>query len=249
MKHFIKLLPVCMLFWCACSKQQSFPGTASLTLINAVPNSTPSLVTNFGGTDPIQWYRNALKLVYGTADKTNQSLAYTGEQRLAIYRYPDTNAHNVPLYDLTLKLQPGTIYTLFLTGTLTAPDTMFTIDTPPNHPSSDSSLGIRFVNLMPGSEPISVNLAGRANGSETNALAYKNITGFTNYSATAAVSKYTFEFRNAVTGTLISSFDVADINKATFNTRRFRNFTLALLGLPADATTHKVMLIETYTSI
>jgi hypothetical protein len=248
MKHFIKFLPVCMLLWCACSKQQSFPGTASLTLINAVPNSSPSLVTNFGGTEPIQWYRNALKLVYGTVDKNNQSISYTGEQRLAVYRYPDTNAHSVPLYDLTLDLQPGAIYTLFLTGTLTAPDTLFTIDTPPYYPAADSSLGIRFVNLMPGSEPVSVNLIGRANGSETNGLAYKNITGFTSYPATAAVSKYTFEFRNTATGALITSFDVADINKATLNTRRFRNFTLALIGLPADATTHKVMLIETYTS-
>lgn len=247
MKHIITILVVCLAL--ACSKQQSFPGTASLTLINAVPNSTPSLVTNFGGTDPIQWYRNALKLVYGVVDKNNQSIAYTGEQRLAVYRYPDTNAHSVPLYDLTLDLKPGAIYTLFLTGTLTAPDTMFTIDTPPFHALADSTLGIRFVNLMAGSEPVSVNLIGKPNGSETNDLAYKSITGFTSYLATSAVSKYTFEFRNTVTGALISSFDVADINKATFNTRRFRNFTLALTGLPGDATTHKVMLIETYTSI
>ena len=63
MKLIIKLLPVCMLLWLSCTKQQSFPGTASLTLINAVPNSTPSLVTNFSGTDPIA-YKNALKLEY-----------------------------------------------------------------------------------------------------------------------------------------------------------------------------------------
>jgi hypothetical protein len=232
----------------SCTKEQTFPGTASLTLINAVPNSTPSLVTNFSGTDPIT-YRNALKLVYGTADKNNQNLNYTGEQRLGIYKYPDTNAHSVPLYDLTLDLQPGTTYTLFLTGTLTAPDTMFTIDTPPYHPLSDSSLGIRFVNLMAGSTPISVNLAGRANGSEANNLSYKSITGFTNYTATATVSKYTFEFRNTATGALISSLDVTGINNFAYNQRRFRNFTLALIGLPGDPTTQKVMLIETYTSL
>lgn len=231
----------------ACSKQQSFPGTASLTLINAVPNSTPSLVTNFSGTDPINWYRNALKLEYGKADRTNQNLSYTGEQPLAIYRYPDTNAHSTPLYNLMLDLTPGTIYTLFLTGTLSSPDTMFTIDTPPYHPLGDSSLGVRFVNLSSGSTPVSVNLVGRANGSEVNGLSYKNITGFTNYKATADVSKYTFEFRNSTTGALISSFDIADINKVLpTNLRRFRNFTLALIGLPGD---QKVMMIETYTSL
>lgn len=242
MKHIIKFLPLCILLLGACSKQQSFPGTASLTLVNAVPNSTPSLVTNFSGTDPIN-YQNALKLVYGVVDKS-LAIAYTGEQQLAIYKYPDTNAHNTPLYNLALNLEPGTIYTLFLTGTLSAPDTMLTIDTPPYHSLGDSTLGIRFVNLSAGGDPVSVNIAGRANGSEVNGLSYKNITGFANYAATAAVSKYTFEFRNAATGVLISSFDVADINRTPYNLRRYRNFTLALIGLPGN---QKVILIDTYT--
>jgi hypothetical protein len=246
MKHIITILFVCMIL--SCNKEKTFPGTASLTLINAVPNSTPSLVTNFSGTDPIT-YKSALKLVYGTADKTNQNLAYTGEQQLAIYKYPDTLAHSTPLYNLVLDLTPGTMYTLFLTGTLASPDTLLTIDAPPYHPISDSSLGIRFVNGMAGSVPVSVNLAGSAAGSEVSGLSYKNITGFKNYGATAAVSKYTFEFRNTATGALISSIDVADINKAISNARRYRNFTLALIGLPNDPSTQKVMLIETYTSL
>ncbi|THU34759.1 DUF4397 domain-containing protein [Niastella caeni] len=246
MKHIITILTILII--ASCSKEQTFSGTASLTLINAVPNSTPSLVTNFSGTDPIN-YRNALKLEYGKADKGQLNLSYTGEQRLAIYKYPDTNAHNAPLYDLTLHLQVGATYTLFLTGTLTVPDTMFTIDNPPYHPISDSSLGIRFVNLMAGSVPVSVNLAGRAHGSEANNLSYKSMTGFTNYAATAGISKYTFEFRNTATGALISSLDVGDINKASFNARRYRNFTLALIGSPGDPTTHKAMLIETFTSL
>jgi hypothetical protein len=235
MKHIITILTVCTVL--SCTKQQSFPGTASLTLVNAVPNSTPSLVTNFSGTDPIT-YSSALKLEYS---KSALNLSYTGEQHLAIYKYPDTLAHNTPLYNLALDLAPGTIYTLFLTGTLSSPDTMFTIDTPPFHPLVDSTLGIRFVNLSSGSTPVSVNLVGRANGSEVSGLSYKNITGFTKYSATAAVSKYTFEFRNAATGVLISSFDVADINLPLYNKRRYRNFTLALIGLPGD---QKVMMIE-----
>ena len=221
----------------ACSKQQDFPGTASLTLVNAVPNSTPSLVTNFSGTDPIN-YSGALKLEYS---KSALNLSYTGEQQLAIYKYPDTLAHSTPLYNLALDLAPGTIYTLFLTGTLSSPDTMFTIDTPPFHPLVDSTLGIRFVNLSVGGAPVSVNLVGRANGSEVSGLSYKNITGFAKYPATAAVSKYTFEFRNTATGVLISSFDVVDINLLLYNKRRYRNFTLALIGLPGD---QKVMMIE-----
>lgn len=232
----------------SCTKEKTYEGTASLTLINAVPNSTPSLVTNFSGTDPIHWYQNALKLVYGTSGKANQNLSYTGEQRLAVYKYPDTGAHSTPLYDLTLNLHPGSIYTLFFTGTLSAPDTLMTLDMPPYHAASDSSLGIRFVNLMAGSTPVSVNLATKANGSEVNNLSFKSITGFINYAATAGISKYTFEFRNTATGALITSIDVTSIGNASNNQRRFRNFTLALIGSPADPTTQKAMLIETYTS-
>ncbi|NII26255.1 DUF4397 domain-containing protein [Pseudoflavitalea sp. X16] len=230
----------------SCSKQTATP-TASLTLINAIPGSTPSLVTNFSGASPITWYKNALKLVYGTSTNTNLALAYQGEQKLAIYRFPDTTAHSTPLFNLDLHLQPGNIYSLFLTGTLTEPDTLFTTDVIPYYPSSDSSVGIRFVNLSPGSSPVSINIAGMPDGSEVGSLTYKGITGFKKYPATAAsASKYPFEFRDAATGTLLGSFDVTGINGLASNTRRFRNFTLAFMGLPADATTRKIILIEAF---
>lgn len=232
----------------SCTKERNYPGTASLTLINAVPNSTPSLVTNFSGTDAIKWYRNALKLVYGTSGTANQSLAYTGGQPLAVYRYPDTLAHSTPLYNLMLELQPGSIYTLFLTGTLAAPDTMLTIDNPPYHPVTDSSLSVRVVNLSAGSAPVSVNIAGSANGSEVSSLSYKSITGFKNYAATAGISHYNFEFRDAATGALLISYDLTGIANTANNARRYRNFTLAYMGLPGDATTRKITLVETYTS-
>jgi len=253
MKHIhFSILPV-WIFACAmlsCGKQNTAPGTASLTLVNAVPGSTPSLVTNFGGTDPIIWYKNAVKLVYGTWSTGNQVGSYSGQQKLAIYRYPDTLAKSTPLFNLTLDLPVGSIRTLFLTGTLASPDTMFTTDVIPYHPLSDSSISVRFVNLSPGSNPVSVNITGGANGSEAGSVAYKNITGFKHYTATAtAASHYNFEFRDAATGTLLSSYDLTGINNiASSNTRRFRSFTLAFLGLPTDLTTRKIMMIETYTS-
>lgn len=251
MKHLLfKYLPAWALACTAlsCSKQTATP-TASLTLINAIPGSTPSLVTNFSGSSSITWYKNALKLVYGTSNNTNLALSYQGEQKLAVYRYPDTAAHNTPLFDLNLRLEPGKIHTLFLTGTLTEPDTLFTTDNIPYYPSSDSSLGIRFVNLSPGSDPVSINMAGSANGSEVNGLAYKSITDFKKYPATvASAGKYSFEFRDVATGALLGSFDVTGINGTASNTRRFRNFTLAFMGLPADPATRKIMLIDAYLS-
>lgn len=238
---------VCVIL--SCSKQSSPPGTASLTMINAVVGSSPSLVTNFSDpVQPVTWYYSALKLVYGNWVNTNQQGSYNGKQKLAVYHYPDTSAHSTPLFNLALDLPVGSIHTLFLTGTVTAPDTLFTTDAPPYHPPSDSSMGLRFVNLSPGRAPVSVNITGGAPGSEVSGLSYKNITGFKNYPATAAVSSYTFEFRDAATGTLIGSLPVTGINNPGSNARRYRNLTLALLGLPGDPTTLKIMLIESYTS-
>lgn len=229
----------------SCSKESGSP-TASLSLINAVPNSTPSLVVNFSGAAPITWYKNALKLVYGTIDRNSIAMPYSGDQQLAIFRYPDTSAHGAPLFNLNLSLQPGNMHTLFLTGTLTSPDTLFTTDIIPYYAASDSSMGIRFVNLSAGSSPVSVNIAGSPNGSEVSSLSYKGITGFQRYPATAAVKNYNFEFRDAVTGALLGNLDVTGINTPFNNARRFRNFTLAYMGLPEDPATRKIILIETF---
>ena len=250
----LRLFPVWVLVctMMSCAKQSSPPGTASLTLINAVPGSSPSLVTNFSNQEPISWYNGALKILYGTWNPTYQKGAYSGDQALTIYHYPDTGAHSTPLFNLTLHLQPGTIHTLFLTGTMSAPDTLFTTDQPPYHPPSDSSMGIRFVNLSPGSAPISVNITGGAYGSEVSSLPYKGITDFISYSATADVSHYNFEIRDAASGTLIGSLDVTGvnypINSWSPNIRRYRNFTLALLGLPEDPSTLKIILIDNSTT-
>ena len=251
----LKFFPVwvlgCLLL--SCAKQNTVhPATANLTLINAVAGSAPSLVPNFSGTtDPITWYNTAFKLVYGTATSAYQLSSYSGEQKLAIYHFPDTLAHSTPLFNLTLDLPAGSIHTLFLTGTMTAPDTLFTTDMPPYHPPSDSSLGIRFVNLSPGSAPVSVNITGNANGSEVSSLSYKGLTSFKNYPATAGVSSYTFEFHDVATGTPIATYTVSGIADVanTSNIRRYRNVTIALLGQVGNTTAPpKIILIDTYTS-
>jgi hypothetical protein len=251
MKHtFFRQLPVWMLAYTllSCSKQTIKP-TASLNLINAVPGSTPSLVTNFNGGLPITSYLTALKLVYGTIDRNSQGLSMSGQQNLALYLYPDTTAHSTPLFNMELNLQPGNIYSLFLTGTMTDPDTLLTKDVIPYYPASDSSLGIRFVNLSAGSAPVSVNIAGAANGPEVAGLSYKNITTFRKYAATANVSQYSFEFRDAASGDLLGSYNLTGVNSVVTTTaKRYRNFTIAFMGEPANPATQKIVLIEAYSS-
>jgi hypothetical protein len=227
----------------ACTKEPKLRGSAALTVVNAVTGSDPFLIPIFGG-DTLATYTGAYQLPYGATFLTGN---YTGKQKLTFYQYPDTGKHSTPLYHLDINLPAGTIHTLFLTGTTSSPDTLFTTDVIPYHPSSDSSVGIRFVNLMAGSGPVSVNVAGAAQGSEISSLGYKGITPFTNYPATAAVSDYTFEFHDAASGTLIGTYLLSGVNDVISNSRRFRNLTLALIGTPGDPATQRIILIEAYT--
>jgi hypothetical protein len=244
----------------SCYKTRLRPeGTASLTLINAVVGAD-SLVTNFNKSATLPgYYINANMIVYnnygsGPYSVNNYQLsAYAGSQQLMIYKIPDTFPKSEPLYDLTLDLPVGSINTFFMTGTTAAPDTLFTRDYPRNHPVSDSVTGIRFVNLSPGSQPISINIQGGSPGSEVSSIPYKGITSFKDYPATHDISSYTFEFRDAATGELLASFlaDGININGSgtlESNKWRYRNCTLALLGLPGgtDATAQTVLLINNY---
>lgn len=217
----------------ACSKKTD-PGPlpASLTLVNAIPDSGP-LVTNFGGTSPITWYNAALMLNYGLFYSTQQLGINEGKQPLVLFQYPDTLAHSTPLYNLTLSFAPGDIRTLFLTGTVADPDTLFVRDEPLIHATTDSTLGIRFVNLSPGSEPVSVHISGQSSPIAAS-LPYKGITPFTALPAKKNTSDYLIEFRDETTHNLLGSFTLANVGSVTLpnNLWRYRNFTLALKGLP-----------------
>ncbi len=242
MSRVFLLLPV--LF--ACKKSSTGSGTASLTLINAVAGSN-ILATNFSDTYSIEWYYSAMQVQYGSYSPYYETSSYSGTQPLKLYQYPDTLEKSTPLFDLRIDLLIGSVHTLFLTGTTSAPDTLFTTDILPVHPPQDSSFGIRLVNLSPGSGPVSVNIQGQANGSETASLPYKSITAFKTYPATSATGSYVFEFRDAA-GILLGSYTFDGVNNDAGNNTannlwRYRNFTLILAGLPAAGTTGSTQIV------
>ena len=229
---FLFLLPAG--FFISCKKEKDAPGSAMLTMVNTVVGSRP-LAVNFNNDGPVP-YNTGRRLnykAYGFID--NQFRAYSGSQRLRLYQYPDTTSKDLPLFDLQLDLPVGSINSLFLTGTVDAPDTFFTRDVIPFFPAADNAMAIRFVNLSPGSDPVSINLIGLANGSEVSTIAYKSITGFRNYPVNTSISKYVFEFRNAVSGDLITSYSLSGIDlpgDEAPNRWKYHSFTLALVGEP-----------------
>jgi len=245
--HFILLLTLLSLVIFSCKKGLSFKpeGTSSFTISNGL-SGTDYLYTNFNGDmSNGQYYSNTSAIRYGNSGFFN---SYVGQQDLAIYSATDTNANSKPVLRLSFNLERNTIHMLFLTGTTLDPDYLLTTDQLPYHLPADSVLGLRFINIAKGSAPVSVNLAGHANGSEEAELPYKGISVFKSYKANSTINSYTFEFRDKASGTLLGSCVVDGINNdgsvSSPNIRRNRNFTIALLGNTIDQTGKRVMIID-----
>ncbi|MFI5163364.1 MAG: DUF4397 domain-containing protein [Sphingobacteriales bacterium] len=210
-------------------------GGSSLTIVNALVSGS-ALVGNFNYNVPLHYYRTAQQIAnYNSLEFGN----YSGDVQLALSQITDTT-HTV--FKGIVSLPKNTIQTLFITGTVAAPESFQTTDKPLYHAPADSTAGIRFVNLSPGSNPVSVDIIGNANGSEVTSLAYKNVTAFKNYAATYNIASYIFEFRDAASGALLGTYTLNGVNNGTgkntsTNLVRWKNITIALKGSPGGTGT------------
>jgi hypothetical protein len=221
----MKLLSIIVLLFLlfSCNKSENNVkqlSISAMTVVNAVVNAGP-LISDITGADSVaSYYSAARQISYGTFFENSIPSASTVP--VVIYQLSDTTH---ALFNAKLNLQPNSIYSLFLSGTLNgqnSPDSLLTVDHPPYHPPTDSSSGIRFVNLSPGSSPISVNIQGNPSASEVSTLSYRNITGFKNYPATTNITQYTFEIRDAASGNLLTAY--------TYNIAPYQNITIAVIG-------------------
>lgn len=218
----------------SCKKEvDSLPVISSLILVNAVPGSA-KLIINLNGTTSTKGYTysGAAYLDYGVFVPGNKLTTFNELQPLGLFQFPDTNATSKPLFDLQLQLKEGSISSLFLTGTVANPDHLLVTDVPPFHEQRDSTFGIRFANLSYQSKPVSIYLIGQSEQREIDGLGYKGITGYKNYLALAKTGDYKFEFRDKETQKVLATYQVAGVNADPVNLWRYRNFTLALIGLP-----------------
>jgi hypothetical protein len=221
---FIIISGICLVA-VGCIKTNTLPGTSSLTIVNAIPNSN-AIVTNFLGnngsktTDSFQYYNSALQIYYGSYSEVS---SYTGATHISLSQTSDTL---LPIANMTLNMQIGGIYSLFLAGSdTTQVDTLFSKDNIPYYPASgDSATGVRFVNLSKGSTPISITLQSDTNHSAIlSNIAYKNISSFQSFSANSISQSngYIFEFRDA-TNTILATYPI--------NIYLNKSQTLALYG-------------------
>jgi hypothetical protein len=248
----------------ACQKSgtdSSVFGVAAYTVINAIPNSVP-VIPLIGTSSAMLYFSNAQEIAYGGSYEYSP---LGGNDTVYVVQGNGDTLNVGPktaglMYYNVLKLKIGSIYSLFLCGADTgSPDYVFITDTLPYHGPTDSTVGIRFVNLSAGSNPISVNLEGSGNGSEVKNLSYKAITGFKDYICNSSLTNggYLFVVRDGVSGDSLTSFNLAGIGSGNGvglsdpnngNPLVFKNVTIAIYGSEGIASSNplSMMLIDNY---
>lgn len=232
----------------SCKKEAPLPVVTSLTMINAVAGSAP-LTTDFSQNGYLPYYYGALQLPYGLYNEASRLPIDKEDQPLRLFQFPDTTSTSKPLFNLRLQLEKGSINTLFLTGTVDHPEHFITTEIPPFHNVADSTFGVRFINLSYQSRPVDIYLITGTSEKVVTGLAYKSVTDYQGFKAIAASENYTFEFRDQQTQSVLASYVFDEVGKASGNLWRFRNFTLAFIGLPGvtqGAEKQNTMMIPNY---
>ena len=228
MKYYILSVVITILlagFCAGCKKDSSTaPLSSSLTLVNIIPGAD-TLVTNFNGVtkQPSFQYYLAQQILPNSYQEFS---GYLNTVPLGISTSRDTTH---ALFNLNLTIAPGSIHTLFLAGTGTAPDTLLTTDQVPVIPVNDSAIGIRFANLSFGSNPVNITVqTGAGDSVIASGLAYKGISSFLLLPASGSMpagGSYTFAFRDAVSSVLLTSYTLGGLSSMYF-----RSKTIVLKG-------------------
>lgn len=196
-------------FITSCHKSNSGnTGVASLTIVNANVNA-PGIFVNFSDT-AIPVYQNPTSISFGT------SLEYgimSGSTPFTMVSSADTIK---TLLQGTFNLLPAQSYSMYLANNNSRLDTLFMQDIIPFH--TDSSAGIRFVNLLGDNQLININLLGSlSDHTEFSNLTYKQATNFKSYPATNGISAFNFVIRDKAMDSLTT---------ATWKLSLFKNSTI-----------------------
>jgi len=224
----------------SCKKTTGLPPTAiaSFNIVNVIPDAVNGVTPIFGTLDSPYHYADLYNSIYysGSFNYAPEN----GVNSLAIYQSTDTPTAKFDnyIFNGNITVKTGAIYSLFLGGDTSKVDTLLTQDIIPFYAPSDSSVGIRFVNMSTGSMPFSVTLNGNpASQTEFSNIAYKGVTGWNKYPGTSAVGGgYTFVLRDQATGDSLTSF--------TWNYTLYRSNTIVVSGSEAVNATYPLNLFQ-----
>ena len=215
------LMLVGLLIFISCADDEDdFPMAASLKIVNAVVDAGTLEVKDFDGNLTFFGSRTI-----GFGSNVRFTLPINSSRDIIIVQAEDTL--NTLLNEPIVLDEAGGIYSLFLTGDASNVETMLIRDEYLNY--QDSLVGLRFINLSPGSLPISVGIMGETENL-VSGLEYRNVSDFNQLDATTNSVPYTFEFKDSDGNVLITkTIDPLP----PFGTKSvFQNLTLVMIGLP-----------------
>jgi hypothetical protein len=93
-----------------------------------------------------------------------------------LYLFPSGDSLN-PYFKGAFDLEPGGIYSMYLSGPAAKPDTMWVKENVAAY-YTDSTIGVRVANLSAGSEPLSLTLASDPNKELFSGVPYKGVTAY-----------------------------------------------------------------------
>jgi hypothetical protein len=211
----------------ACKKDKIVPPPASITVVNALTTGN-TIVPRFGTDTAGRYFQGPtsgytlVNIGYGAFQEYSR---VAGTTPLLIVPSTDTV---FKIYNGSLDLKSGDIYSFFLSGDSTHADTLLVKDNLPYY--ADSSSGVRFVNLAVGGKALTINLQSSPGTTEFPALGYKQITDFKKYNAMASLGgSYTFDVRDQATGDSLTNF--------TWTFSLFDNSTIVIAGSTDPAST------------
>jgi hypothetical protein len=200
------LLVTTILSSCKKDKIERTPLT-SLTMVNAV----------FGGTT-VKLGSNATTIANNNANGTQLAITAGSND---LYVWPVGDSLHPYFTAAKFVSQDREVYSLFLCGIPSATEGILLKETIPYR--TDSTAGIRFINLAPNSTPVNITLSTSTTVNEVSNLAYKQYTEFKTYSGKAN-DAYTFQVRAAGNpNTVLATFALT----AT-TVPRFANITVVI---------------------
>ena len=207
----------------ACDEDNAqFPAT--LNVFHGLVRDAPALHVDYFEQDfPLS---NNLALEFGEADRI--TLPTNIERNIFFVSADDTLTR---VHAETVKLQPGEIHSLFLTGELGSVQGILIRDAP--LALKDSLIGVRFVNLSPDGSPVSIAIEGETDPINIG-LGYREASSYQPFPATVAAGAYTFEFK-ATDGTILAT-STLDPLPDVGQRRVFKNMTFVLIGLRDEGT-------------
>lgn len=218
----------------SCKKEDDYsPMTTALTITNAIAGvpATYTLYTRFYYGERPTNFNSAPLLANGSSLVLR---GYAGHIPLAFSPRTDTTE---VLCQTDVELEHGNIYSLFLMGTEDEPDYLFQKEEfPPNYAAADSLMGVRFINLSKGSEPISIHLKSPANEKFEDALAYKESGDYHTLPmgwSKIPEQRYVFEIWDEASGRVLATYTLGATTGATaLGAYQSKHLTIAFIGTP-----------------